>query len=189
LWSSIPGYNLPRTRDINNQPNGKRRSLPGKESAMKTSEDKSAELLDAIVDLQAIETENITSARKEIAKTKNSLTRAMMKVLEVEAEKRCLLHGMLSDSLQKEAFNLSPEELNVLSSHLNRTMEAEDNALLLAKEAYKKSELPIHRFLTSYLINDLKKENDLLRQFEADLKGASISTSITSKTFGKSMVA
>lgn len=156
---------------------------------MKTSEDKMGKLLDAIVDLQAIETENIANAKEEIARTKNHLTKAMMKVLEVEAEKRCLIHGMLSDSLQKEAFNLSPEELNILFSHLNRTMEAEDNALLLAKEAYEKSELPIHRFLTSYLINDLKKENDLLGQFEYDLKGASIPTSITSKIFGKSRAA
>ncbi len=156
---------------------------------MKTSGDKSAELLDAIVDLQAIETENIANAKKEISKTTNHLTKAMMKVLEIEAEKRCLLQGMISDSLKKEAFNLSPEELNILAGHFNRTMEAEDKALSLAKEAYEKSELPIHRFLTAYLINDLKKENDLLRQFEFDLKGASIPTSITSKTFGKPMVA
>ncbi len=156
---------------------------------MNTSEDRLAGLLDAIVDLQAIETENIANAKAEIAKTKNHLTRAMMKVLEVEAEKRCLLHGIISDSLKKEAFNLSPEELNILSSHFNRTMEAEDQALLLAKEAYEKSEVPIHRFLLSYLINDLKKENNPLRQFEYDLKGASIATSITSKTFGKSRVA
>jgi hypothetical protein len=156
---------------------------------MNTSEERLAGLLDAIVELQSIETENIANAKAEIAKTKNHLTRAMMKVLEVEAEKRCLLHGMISDSLKKEAFNLSPEELNILSSHFNRTMEAEDKAFLVAKEAYEKSELPIHRFLTSYLINDLKKENDLLRQFGDDLKGASISTSITSKIFGKSRVA
>jgi hypothetical protein len=68
-------------------------------------------------------------------------------------------------------------------------MEAEEKALLLAKEAFKKSELPLQRFLISYLINDLTKQNDLLRQFEDDLKTASVPTSITSKTFRKSKVA
>jgi hypothetical protein len=156
---------------------------------MKTSDEKLGELLDAIVDLQAIETENITDAKEQILKSRNHFIKAMMKVLEVEAEKRCLLHGIISDSLKKEAFILSPDDLNILLGHFNKNMEAEEKALLLAKEAFKKSELPLQRFLISYLINDLTKQNDLLRQFEDDLKTASVPTSITSKTFRKSKVA
>lgn len=155
---------------------------------MKTYDEKLGKLLDAVVDLQGIETENITNAEEQIAKTQNPFTKAMMKVLRAEAKKRCMLHGMISDSLKKE-ITLNPDELSALSDLFNRSIDAEEKALLLAKELLDESELPVQRFLISYLINDLKKGNELISQFEDELKSASISTSITSKAFGKSKVA
>jgi hypothetical protein len=96
---------------------------------------------------------------------------------------------MIVDSVKKEAVHLSPDELQNLSGHLNKHVESEEKALSLAKEAFERSELAIPRYLLSYLIADLKKQNSLLRRFDDELKTASIPTSGTSKTFSPSRAA
>ncbi len=151
---------------------------------MNTVAEKSVEILDVIVDLQSIEAENIAHANAEIPNVRNRFTRKMMEALKLEAERRCMLHGIIADSLE-EAVNLSPDELNAFSTHLNKIIEAEEKALSLAKTAFEKIEVPISRFLIAYLIDGTKKENDRLKILEDELKTASIPTSITSKTFGK----
>jgi len=150
---------------------------------MKRPAEKSEELFNLMVDWQTIETETIEHANTEIPKARNPLTRTMLKVLRLEAEKHCAIQQMIVESIKKEAVHLSPEELSDLSGHLNRRLEVEEKALSLAEAALKKSELFIPRFLLSYLVSDIKKENGLLSQFDDELKTASIPTSVTSKIF------
>ncbi len=145
---------------------------------------KNENILDKLIEWQAIEAANIEEAEKEIPKTKNLLIKTMLKALRLEAEKRSLIQQMIVDSMEKEAVNLSPDELQNLSAHLNRHMEAEETALAMADEALKQNELAIPRYLMAYLISGLKKENTLLRRFDDELKSASIPTSATAKTFG-----
>ncbi len=142
---------------------------------------KSGDFLDKITDWQTIETDNIEQAKKEIPKAKNPLIRMMLQMLKLEAEKRRILQQMIVDSINKEAVNLSPDELQNLSDHLNRHVDIEEKALMIAKEAFEESELAIPRYLLSYLIGDLKKQNSLLKRFDDELKVASIPTSATSK--------
>jgi hypothetical protein len=147
------------------------------------------DILDKIADWQAIESENIERTDKEIPKAKNPLIKTMLQTLRLEAEKRRLLQQMIVDSVKKEAVTLSPDELQNLSAHLNRHMEAEGKAISIAKEALEKSELAIPRYLLSYLIADSRKQNSLLKHFDDELKTASIPTSATSKSFGPSKAA
>jgi hypothetical protein len=147
------------------------------------------DIIGKIVNWQAVEEKSIDYATKEISKTKNPLTRMMLQALKLEAEKRLLIQQMIRDSIEKEAVNLSPDELGELSGHLNRHMETEEEAAVLGKAAFEKSELAVPRYLLSYLIDDLKRHNSLLRQFDDKLKNASIPTSATSKTFGSSRAA
>ena len=147
------------------------------------------DILDEITDWQTIESENIEHINKEIPKAKNPLIKAMLQTLRLEAEKRQILQQMIVDSVRTEAVHLSPDELQSLSAHLNKQMEAEEKALSMAKEAFEKSELAIPRYLLSYLIADSKKQNNLLKHFDDELKTASIPTSTTSKSFGPSKAA
>ncbi len=151
---------------------------------MKRYAGKDEDISDRITDWQMIESSNLEQTIREIPNAKNPLTKAILRALQLEAEKRLLLQQMIVDSIKKEAVHLSPDELQELSSYLNRHVEAEDKALAVAIEAFEKSELAIPRYLLSYLINDLKKQNSLLRHFDDELKAASIPTSATSKTFG-----
>ncbi|MDA8172683.1 MAG: hypothetical protein M0Z48_12745 [Nitrospiraceae bacterium] len=150
---------------------------------MKRPAEKTEDFLNLMVDWQATEYQMIEYAGREAPKTKIPLIKTMLHAMEFEAKKRCLIQQMLIESVKKEAVNLDPEDLQALSAHLNRQIEAEEKALPLAEAALEKSELFMPRFLLSYLVSELKKENSLLRQFEDEVKGAAISTSAGSKLF------
>lgn len=124
---------------------------------MKRHTSRSEDTLPLIKELQKIETRNIEFVRKDIPKVKNPLIKAMLRALALEAEKRSVLQGMIADSVEKEAVHLSPDELQHLSGHFNRHIEADEKALSFAEEAFEKSELAIPRSLLSYLITDMKK--------------------------------
>lgn len=156
---------------------------------MRTSKGTYKDVADKIAYWQAVETQNIDYTDREIPKAKNAFIKAMLQALKLEAEKRRLIQQMIVDSMQKEAVNLSPDELGELSAHLNRYMESEEEAVSLGKEAFAKNGLAVPRFLLSYLIEDLKRHNGLLRQFDDKLKNASIPTSASAGRAGSSRAA
>lgn len=150
---------------------------------MKKATGNSGDLLDVMVEWQDIETGNIIYAKKELPKAKNPLTKTMLKMIMLEAEKKSLLQQMVVESIRKEAVHLSPEELGTLSGHLNRYIEAEEKIIALAEEAAKKHESLVPLSILSFLTNDMKQQSCLLRKFDDELKNASIPTSATSKKF------
>ncbi len=150
---------------------------------MRKPAETSKEFLDMMVGWQEVETETIEYTNGEIPKTGNPLIKTMLQALKLEAEKRCLIQQMIVESLKKEAVHLSPEELDVLSGHLNKQLGIEEKTLAAAEKAFQKSELFIPRYLLNYLINDIKRQNALLKQLEDELKTASIPTSVSSKIF------
>ncbi len=150
---------------------------------MKRPAEKSEDFLNLMVDWQATEYQIIEYAGRQAPKTKNPLIKTMLQTMELEARKRCLVQQMIIESIKKESVNLDPEDLQALSGHLNHQIEAEEKALPLAEAALKQCELFMPRFLLSYLVDELKKENGLLRQFEDEVKGAAIPTSASSKLF------
>ena len=150
---------------------------------MRKSKGDSGDLLNLMVEWQDIETGNILYTKEEMPKAKNPLTKTMLKVIRLEAEKNSLIQQMIVESIRKEAVHLSPEELGTLSGHLNRYIEIEEKVLSHAEAAATKHESLVPLSLLTFLISDLKQQNCLLRQFDDGLKNASIPTSATSKKF------
>jgi len=140
-------------------------------------------LLDVMVDWQDTESGTIIYAQDEIPKAKNPLTKTMLKMIRLEAEKNSLIQQMIIESVKKEAVHLSPEELETFSKHLNRYIEAEEKAVTRVEAATNWHEASVPLSLLSFLISDLKQQNCLLRQFDDELKNASIPTSATAKKF------
>jgi hypothetical protein len=143
-------------------------------------------MMDVLADWQRVEADTVLFAKKEIPNAKNMLTKIMLQVIELEAQKRGLLQQMIIDSIKKETVNLSPDELGILSGHINRYLEAEGKKLCEAEGTTVQSRPFITSFLLSYLMEDLKTQSCILKQFEDELKTASIATSVTSKRFGAS---
>ncbi len=146
-------------------------------------------IMDVIADWQRVEADTVEFANREIPNAKSMLTRTMLKVIELEAQKHGLLQQMIIDSMKKETVNLSPDELGILSGYINRYLEAEGKKLCEAEGSAAKSRPFITSFLLSYLMEDLKTQSCILKQFEDELKNASIPTSVTSKRFGASKTA
>jgi hypothetical protein len=130
-----------------------------------------------MADWQSTETDTMEYVKKELPKTKNLLIKTVLRALKLEAEKRCIMLQMVIESAGKEAVNLDPEELQTLSAHINRQIETEEKALPNEEKALETSELFLPSYILSYLIADLKKENELLTEFDDALKSAAIPTS------------
>lgn len=147
------------------------------------------DIIDVMVEWQSVEADTVEFANKAIPNAKHMLTKTMLEVIKLDAQKHRLLQQMIIDSRNKESINLSPDELEVLTRYINRYLEAEGKELCEAEEAAVQSEPFITRYLLSYFMEDLKTQNCILKQFEGDLKNASIPTSVTSKKFGASKTA
>ena len=156
---------------------------------MKKTKENSENLLDIMVDWQDTETGTILYTKDEIPKTKNPLTKMMLKVIRLEAEKNSLIQQMIVEGVKKEAINMSPEELSTFSEHLNRYIEAEEKALNRVEGSTNWHESTVPLYLLTFLISDLRQQNCLLRQFDDKLKNASIPTSATSKKFSSAVMA
>lgn len=142
--------------------------------------------MDLMVEWQSVEDDTVEFASKAIPHAKNMLTKTMLEVIKLDAQKHRLLQQMIIDSGRKEAVNLSPDELGTLMAYINRYLEAEGKELYEAEGAAAQSGPFIRRYLLSYLMEDLKTQSCILKQFEGELKNASIPTSVTSKRFGVS---
>lgn len=140
-------------------------------------------MINIMADWERVEADTIKFANKEIPHARNILTKTMLQVLEFEAQQHRLIQQMIIDSLKKEAVNLSPDELGILPGYINRYLEAEGKILCEAEGSAAQSEPFVTSYLFSYLMEDLKTQSCMLKQFEDELKNASIPTSVSSKKF------
>ena len=133
----------------------------------------SKEFLTILTQWQKLEDETIRFSEEMLKKTKNKLIRMTMEMIKSDSQKHKAMQQMLIDSVTKEPFILSPDDLNALGTGLNKHITAEAKSLELAEEALENSELFVTRYVLSYLIADEHKHHHLLSRLE-DLKRATV---------------
>src|SRR3972149_4228154 len=133
----------------------------------------SGHFLKIIKDWQKLEDATIKFSDDTLKKAKNPLIRMTMEMIKNDSQKHKAMQQMLIDSLTKEAFILSPEDLASLSDGLNKHLAAEAKSLELADEALNTSELFVTRYILSYLIADEQKHHSLLNKLN-ELKRATV---------------
>ncbi|OGW74037.1 MAG: hypothetical protein A2484_09335, partial [Nitrospirae bacterium RIFOXYC2_FULL_44_7] len=133
----------------------------------------SGKLLHTLREWQKLEDATIKFSEELMEKTDNKLIRMTMEMIKHDSQKHKVMQQMLIDSLTKEAFILSPDDLALLSSGLNKHLAAEAKSLELADEALKNSELFVTRYILSYLIADEQKHHKLLSNLN-ELKRATV---------------
>jgi rubrerythrin len=133
----------------------------------------SPRFLEVIKEWQQLEDHTIKFSDELMKKTNNRLIKMTMEMIKHDSEKHKQMQQMLIDSVTKEPFVLSPDELNALGAGLNKHMEAEGRSLQLAEEALKNSELFVTQYVLSYLIADEQKHHNLLHKLE-ELKKATV---------------
>jgi hypothetical protein len=141
--------------------------------AKKKPAEQSAAFLKIIKDWQKLEDDTIKHADTLMKKSRNRLVKLTMEMIKHDSQKHKAMQQMLIDSITKEPFVLSPEELGALSDGLNKHLAAEAKSLELADEALNNCELFVTKYILSYLIADEQKHHALLGKLN-ELKRATV---------------
>ena len=135
--------------------------------------DASKNLVKLLKEWQKLEDETIKHSEQTLKKTGNKLVKMTMEMIKHDSQKHRAMQQMLIDSLTKEPFVLTPDDLASLSDGLNKHLAAEAKSLELADQALQKSELFVTRYILSYLIADEQKHHALLAKLN-ELKRATV---------------
>jgi hypothetical protein len=115
---------------------------------------------------QEIEVESIAQTTAIMGKTKNPLIRLIMEIIRQDSAMHKHVQQIMLDSLEKQAFSLTPEELGEVWDMVEKHAEMEKETIQLAEKARRNCRLFVHRHLLSYLIDDEQKHDRLLAQLE-----------------------
>ena len=122
---------------------------------------------------QKLEDETNKHADASMKKSKNKLVKMTMEMIKNDSQKHRIMQQLLIDSLTKEPFVLTRDDLASISDGLNKHLAAEAKTLELADKALQNSELFITRYILSYLIADEHKHHALLSKLN-ELKRATV---------------
>ena len=125
-----------------------------------------SELLSTITRWQEIESAAIAQTTAVMEKTKNPLIRLVMEIIRQDSAMHRRVQQVILDSLEKEAFSLSPEELGEVWDMIEKHASMEKETIALAEKARRNCRLFIQRHLLTYLIEDEQKHDRLLTQLE-----------------------
>jgi hypothetical protein len=124
------------------------------------------ELVTVLKNWQAIETATIEHTTDVIGKTKNPLIQLVMEIIRQDSAMHHRVQQVLLESLEKQAFTLTPEELGDIWDMIEKHAEMEKYTIELAEKARSNCRLFVQRHLLTYLIEDEKKHDRLLGQLE-----------------------
>lgn len=146
---------------------------PAKRTKVRKPAESSKEFLKVIKEWQKLEDETIRYSEEMMKKSRNKLIKLTMEMIRNDSQKHKAMQQMLIDSIEKEPFILSPDELSALGNGLNEHMAAEAKSLELADEALLNAEMFVTRYVLSYLIADEQKHHNLLGKLN-ELKRATV---------------
>jgi len=115
---------------------------------------------------QNIENASIVHTTEVIAKTKNPLIQLLMEIIRQDSQMHYRVQQVLLDSMEKQAFTLTPDDLGDIWDMIEKHAEMEKHTIELAKQAKSNCRLFVQRHLLTYLIEDEKKHDQLLGQLE-----------------------
>ena len=129
------------------------------------------ELTSVLKTWQGLETATIAHTTDIIAKTKNPLIQLVMEIIRRDSEMHHRVQQVLLDSLEKQAFTLTPDELGEIWDMVEKHAEMEKATIELAEKARSNCRLFVQRHLLTYLLDDEKKHDRLLGQLEDFKRG------------------
>jgi hypothetical protein len=130
-----------------------------------------AELTAVLKTWQGLETATIAHTTDIIAKTKNPLIQLIMEIIRRDSEMHHRVQQVLLDSMEKQAFTLTPDELGDIWDMVEKHAEMEKATIELAEKARSNCRLFVQRHLLTYLLDDEKKHDRLLSQLEDFKRG------------------
>jgi hypothetical protein len=132
---------------------------------MKAAENE-AELRATLRRWQEIEDESVAQTSAVMAKTHNPFIQLVMEIIRQDSVMHKRVQQVILDSLEKQAFSLTPEELGDVWNLIEKHAEAEKETIQLAEKARKNCRLFVQKHLLTYLTEDELKHDRLLNQLE-----------------------
>jgi hypothetical protein len=115
---------------------------------------------------QEIEDASIAQTTQIIQKTQNPLIKLVMEIIRHDSAMHRQVQQAMLDSMEKQAFHLSPDELAEIWDLIEEHTALEKETIELAEQARKSCRLFVQRHLLSYLMEDEKKHDHILMQLE-----------------------
>jgi hypothetical protein len=125
-----------------------------------------SELVSTLTRWQEIENSSIAQTTAIMEKTKNPLIRLVMEIIRQDSAMHRKVQQVILDSIEKEAFSLTPEELGEVWEMIEKHSAMEKETIALAEKARHNCRLFVQRHLLTYLIEDERKHDRLLSQLE-----------------------
>jgi hypothetical protein len=124
---------------------------------------------------QKIENASISSTGQIIEKTENPLIRLVAEIIQRDSLMHFRVQEMIADSIERSALSLTPDELVDVWGMIERHIELEKKTVEIAEQTLERMKgqqgLVVQEYLTTYLLQDEKKHNDLLGRLDDIKKG------------------
>ena len=120
---------------------------------------------------QEIEDASVAHTTALMERTKNPLIRLIMEIIRQDSVMHKRVQQVILDSLEQQAFTLTPEELADIWDMIEKHAELEKETLVLAEKARRNCRLFVQRHLLTYLIEDEQKHDRLMTQLEDFKRG------------------
>ena len=120
---------------------------------------------------QEIEVASVEHTTALIERTKNPLIKLVMEIIRQDSVMHKRVQQVILDSLEKQAFSLTPEELTDVWDMIEKHAELEKATIALGEKARRNCRLFVQRHLLTYLIEDEQKHDRLMAQLEDFKRG------------------
>jgi hypothetical protein len=120
---------------------------------------------------QEIEDASVAHTTALMERTKNPLIRLVMEIIRQDSVMHKRVQQVILDSLEQQAFTLTPEELADIWDMIEKHAELEKETIALAEKARRNCRLFVQRHLLTYLIEDEQKHDRLMEQLEDFKRG------------------
>jgi Asp-tRNA(Asn)/Glu-tRNA(Gln) amidotransferase C subunit len=120
---------------------------------------------------QEIEVAAVEQTTAVIERTQNPLIKLVMEIIRQDSVMHKRVQQVILDSLDQQAFTLSPEELADVWDMIEKHAELEKETIALAEKARRNCRLFVQRHLLTYLIEDEQKHDRLMAQLEDFKRG------------------
>jgi len=136
-----------------------------------TTVDNLEELKRTLKRWQEIEVASVEHTTAMIERTKNPLIKLVMEIIRQDSVMHKRVQQVILDSLEKQAFSLTPEELADIWDMIEKHAEMEKETIALAETARRNCRLFVQRHLLTYLVEDEQKHDRLMAQLEDFKRG------------------